>query len=520
MSLPVRPAAVVLDGNALTAANVHAVAQLGARVRLAPAARRRMQACRRTLVAAAADGAPHYGVNTGFGSLARERIADSELSALQRNLVRSHAAGAGAPLPASLVRGTMLLLAASLARARSGARPLVAGQVIALLNAGITPVVPEIGSVGASGDLAPLAHIALGLIGEGRVNWRGRDLPAAAALRRAGLAPITLAAKEGLALINGTHLMAARFALLRVQWEALLPAALVATAMSLDACRATDAFLDPRVYVARNQPGATAVAAELRRLIRGSRIVVSHLKNDPRVQDPYSFRCAPIVLGAVCDALAGTWSALRQELGAVTDNPLVFPRARGRRREEAIVSAGNFHGMPVALPLDIVAIALAHVAGIAERRVYHMISAGDPESHLKPFLTPRPGLNSGLMVTQYTAAAACNELVGLAAPASVVNLSTCAGMEDYNSFGPRSAAKAERALDLVTTVVAIELLCAAQGLQSHRPLRSSPAVEIAHALIRRRVRKLTDDRPLAPDIEAIRSMIAAGEFKPLSKFHP
>jgi histidine ammonia-lyase len=508
---------VVLDGGPLTPAAVHAVAHRGARVRLAPSVAPRLALGRRRLLAAAADGAPHYGVNTGFGSLARQRIAPADLEQLQRNLVRSHAAGAGAPLPVPTVRGTMLCLAASLGRGHSGVRPAVVRHLIACLNADIVPLVPETGSVGASGDLAPLAHIALGLMGEGRVLCRGREIPAAAALRQARLTPLTFAAKEGLAVINGTHLMAARLALLRVQWEALLPAALLAMAMSLDAARATDAFLDPRVYVARNQPGATAVAAELRRLMHGSRILPSHRENDPRVQDPYSFRCAPIVLGSVCDALAGVWSALHHELGAVTDNPLVFAAASGRPGDEAIVSAGNFHGMPVALPLDILALGLTHVAGIAERRVYHLISAFDPESHLKPFLTPRPGLNSGLMVSQYTAAAACNELIGLANPASVANLSTCAGMEDYNSFGPRSAAKAERALDLVTTVVAIELLCAAQGLEHHRPLRSSPSVESARALLRRRVRRLTSDRPLAPDIAAIRHLIATGAFRSLVK---
>lgn len=512
---PVRP--VVLDGGPLSPAEVYAVAAQTATVRLAPTARRRVALCRRTLLNAAGDGEPHYGINTGFGSLAHRRIAPAQLAQLQRNLIRSHAAGAGAPLSVSVVRGTMVCLAASLARARSGVRPVVIDRLLAFLNTGILPVVPEIGSVGASGDLAPLAHIALTLMGEGRVFFRGCELPTAVALRRARIDPLVFAAKEGLALINGTHLMAARLALLRVQWANLLPAALVATAMSLDACRATDAFLDARVYEARNQPGATAIAAELRRLIRGSRILPSHRKNDPRVQDPYSFRCAALVLGAVCDALDGVWSALRHELGAVTDNPLVFPTPRGRRSPPTIVSAGNFHGMPVALPLDILAIGLTHLAGIAERRVYHMISAFDPETHLNPFLTSHPGLESGLMVTQYTAAAACNELIGLAAPASVANLSTCAGMEDYNSFGPRAAAKAERALDLATTVVAIELLCGAQGLERHRPLRSSPAVESAHALIRRKVRKLKGDRTLAPDIEAIRQLVAGGAFAEISR---
>lgn len=502
---------VTLNGGALTPAQVEAVAEHGARVSIAPAAVARMNASRRALMKAAGDGAPHYGVNTGFGALAKQRIAPDELAQLQRNLVRSHAAGAGAPLPDAAVRGTMLCLAASLCRGYSGVRPVVVRQVVAFLNAGIAPVVPETGSVGASGGLAPLAHIALALMGEGQVRWRGRERAAAAALRGARLTPVEFAAKEGLALINGTHLMAARMALLRQRWESLLPAALVATAMSLDACRATDAFLDPRVYAVRNQPGAAAVAAQLRRLMHGSAILPSHRKDDPRVQDPYSFRCAAIVLGAVVDSLRGVWSALESELGAVTDNPLVFMRGKG----DAIVSAGNFHGMPVALPLDVLSIGLTHVAGVAERRVYHMISAFDPEMHLKPFLTARPGLNSGLMVSQYTAAAACNELIGLATPASVANLSTCAGMEDYNSFGPRSAAKAERAIDLVTTVVAIELLCAAQGLEYHRPLQSSPRVERAHEIIRAQVRKLLGDRPLAPDIAAIRELIRSGAFRPL-----
>ena len=508
---------VVLDGRALHAEDVERVAVGAAAARLAPNGRRQLEEGRQRLLSALADGEPHYGVNTGFGSLSRQRIPDRELAQLQRNLIRSHAAGAGAPLPVPVVRATMLLLAASLTRGLSGVRPVVVDQLLRLLAKELTPVVPETGSVGASGDLAPLAHIALVLIGEGEV-WSGqRRVPAGRALRRAGVAPIELAAKEGLALINGTHLMAAQLALLQAGWSRVLPAALVAFAMSLDACRASDAYLDPRVYVARNQPGAQAVAAELRRIVRGSRIVRSHLKNDPRVQDPYSFRCAPIVLGAVVDAAAGAWRALGQEMGAVTDNPLVFAPSRRKGRPD-IVSAGNFHGMPLALPLDVLAIACSHLAGIAERRVYHMISAFDPESHLRPFLTARPGLNSGLMIAQYTAAAACNELIGLAAPASVANLSTCAGMEDYNSFGPRAAAKAVRALQLVTTVVAIELLCAAQGLEYHRPLRSSRVVEQAHALIRRRVKKLGADRPLAPDIAALESMVITGDFVPLVKF--
>jgi histidine ammonia-lyase len=472
-----------------------------------------MAANRQALLRELDDEQPRYGINTGFGSLARQRIAAVQLEELQLNLIRSHSAGAGPALPGPIVRATMVCLAASLARANSGVRPDLAEAVAAALNAGLIPSVPEMGSVGASGDLAPLAHITLALVGEGQATLNGQEMSAAEALKRAKLKPLRLQAKEGLAMINGTHLMAGRLALLRVGYERLLGAALLATVMTLDAARATDSFLDPRIYAARNQPGATAVAAELRRLIRGSRIVPSHIKDDPRVQDPYSIRCAAVVLGAVVDQLRSVWSALDAELGAVTDNPLVFARRGG----VDIVSAGNFHGMPVALPLDLLAIGLAHLAGIAERRVYHLISAFDPESQLKPFLSPKPGLHSGLMITQYTAAACCNELIGLANPASVVNLSTCAGMEDYNSFGPRSAAKAERALDLATTVVAVELLCAAQGIDSHRPLKSSRSVERAVAVIREQVPTLENDRPLAPDIAALRQLISAGAFNSIAK---
>jgi histidine ammonia-lyase len=277
--------------------------------------------------------------------------------------------------------------------------------------------------------------------------------------------------------------MTARLALLRTRFDRLFPAALAAAAMSLDACRSTDSFLDPRVYEARNQPGPASVARSMRELLTGSEIIPSHRQgDDPRVQDPYSIRCAPYVLGAVLDSVRTVWAALGAELGAVTDNPLVLP-APGEDGVD-IVSAGNFHGMPVAIPLDTLAIGLAHIAGIAERRIDQMLSAHDPETHLRPFLSPKPGLHSGYMIVQYTAAAFCNELAGLAAPASVVNIPTSAGIEDYNSFGPRSAAKADRAMDLVERVVAIELLCAAQGLESHRPLRSGAGVERAHAAVR------------------------------------
>jgi histidine ammonia-lyase len=507
---PDRP--VVLSGDPLTPADVESVARHDRPVSISAEALARMTASRAALERAASDAEPHYGINTGFGSFARQRIDDADLRTLQRNLVRSHAAGAGPPLPPDVVRATMLLLAASLARAHSGVRPVVAETILALLNApggGIVPVVPEIGSCGASGDLAPLAHIALVLIGEGEALVNGRSTTGGAALARAGVAPLSLEAKEGLALINGTHLMAAQGALLSRDLDRLIESALIGAAMSIDACRATDMFLDDRVHRARNQPGARKVAAALRILLDGSQIIPSHRLNDPRVQDPYSLRCAPPIIGAAIDAAEFFKSRIADELGAVTDNPLVFDSPVGSAHAQ-ILSAGNFHGMPIALPLDVLAIALSHIAGVAERRVYHMLSGFDPESGLPPFLAPRPGLNSGLMIAQYTAAACCNELVGLANPATVANLSTSAGMEDYNSFGPRAAAKARRALSLTRTVVAVELLCAAQALESHRPLKSGRLVERAHAAIRAVVPVLTDDRPPSPDIRAIEVLIETG----------
>lgn len=512
-----------VGGGGLDEASLAAVARDRRPVRLSGHALSRLADGRAALESVLGDGEPHYGVNTGFGSFSRQRIPAAGLRDLQRNLIRSHAAGVGAPLPTDVVRATMLLLVASLSRGHSGVRPRVVQTLVDMLNAGVHPVVPSVGSCGASGDLAPLAHIALVAIGEGRAEHRGRETTGGAAMRAAGVRPVALEAKEGLALINGTHLMAAQAALLVHDLEPLFDAALVAAAMSIDACRATDAFLDERVHRVRGQEGQTVVAERLRALLMGSRIVPSHRLNDPRVQDPYSLRCAPQVLGAVLQAGSYLQSAVGNELRAVTDNPLIFrddaeavpegtqnKRKRGARAPVSVVSAGNFHGMALAIPLDTAAIALSHLAGIAERRVYHMLSGFDPETGLPPFLSPGPGLHSGLMIAQYTAAACCNELVGLATPASVANLSTSAGMEDYNSWGPRAAAKARRALELARNVVAIELLAGAEALEHHRPLRSSKAVEAAHRLIRSRVPRLKADRPPAPDIEAIVALIAAG----------
>lgn len=500
-----------IDGRPLTIDDVAAVARHGRPVELAQIAADRMQATRSAVEAATRDGKAHYGINTGFGSLARKRIPAGELQTLQHNLIRSHAAGVGDPLPDEIVRGMMLLLAASLSRGLSGARPELTRKLLACLNAGVTPVVPSIGSVGASGDLAPLAHIGLVLIGEGQAMYRGSVVSGPEAMRTAGVEPIQLEAKEGLALINGTHLMAAEGALLLHDAEILFDAALSACAMSIDACRGTDSYLDPAVHEARRQPGPALVAERLRALLAGSEILPSHKRDDPRVQDPYSLRCAPPVLGAAWDAFSYVKLAVERELGAVTDNPLILPDPDedGRLR---VVSAGNFHGMPLAIPLDTMTAALAHLAGIAERRIYFMLSGSDTESGLHPYLAAQPGLQSGLMIAQYTAAACCNEIAGLATPASVYNVPTSAGVEDYNSFGPRAAAKARRSLDLAVRVVAIELLCAAEALEYQRPLRSGAGVERAHATVRSVVPPLDNDRSPSPDTEAIAWMIRGGAF--------
>ncbi|MEO1007374.1 MAG: histidine ammonia-lyase [Planctomycetota bacterium] len=493
--------ALKLTGGPLAPSDVLAVARGSRLVAVAPAVRDRLIATRAKLDDLIAAGGAHYGINTGFGSLSRTRIEPDKLRELQANLIRSHAAGVGEPLPADVVRGMLLLLAASLCRGHSGVRPIVAETICGWLNAGLTPRVPGLGSVGASGDLAPLAHAVLAMMGEGE-TLDGRT-PG-----DAGVEALVLEAKEGLALINGTHLMAARACLLLADFERLTNSALVATAMSIDAFRATDAYLDERGHAARNQPGGIDVAARLRDLIGGSAILESHRTDDPRVQDPYSFRCSPYVLGAAVDTARYVRDATVREIGAVTDNPLLFDRGDGLD----VVSAGNFHGMPVALPLDALAVAVAHVAGIAERRVFAILAARDPETHLLPYLSHGPGLHSGLMIAQYTAAALVNELVQLSQPASPINLPTSAGIEDYNSFGPRSAAKAARGIELAERVVAIELVCAAEGLEFHRPLRSGRGVEAAHERIRRVVPPFAEDRSPAPSIEAVADLVRADAF--------
>lgn len=499
-----------LDGSPLMLADVESVARCGRAVVLAGRARTLIDASSRHVEQRAHDSSALYGLNTGFGSLARKRIAPEEVREVQRNLVRSHAAGVGAPLPPDLVRATMLVLAASLARGRSGVRATVIEQLLRLLEKRITPVVPSRGSVGASGDLAPLAHIALVLIGEGRAHYVSRVVPTMLALRNADLEPVTLEAKEGLALINGTHLMTAAGALLLRDVTHIQHAALAAAALAIDACRGTDRTLDERVHEARRQPGQIRVAAAMRELMAGSEIVRAHLENDPRVQDPYCLRAAPQVIGAAFDTIDHVQAVIERELGAVTDNPLVFVSEAGTDGD--ILSGANFHGMPVAIALDLLPIALSHIAGIAERRVNWLLTASDSENPVNAYLSPQPGLHSGMMIAQYTAAACCNELQTLCTPASVANIPTSAGVEDYNSMGVTAAHQARSAVELARNVIAIELLVMTEALEYQRPLKSGAGVERAYETVRSVVPRLTADRPLSPDIEAITQLIQHGAF--------
>jgi histidine ammonia-lyase len=499
---------------------VEAVARRGAIVSLDPAARVRVRAGRVEVELAVGGGAAVYGVNTGFGSLSRTRIDSANLRELQVNLIRSHAAGVGEALPDDVVRAMMLILAASLSRGCSGVRQIVIEAILGLLNQGVTPVVPSRGSVGASGDLAPLAHAALVLLGEGEASVRGKRVSGRDALAAAGLKPLALEAKEGLALINGTHLMAAIGTLALCDVQRLTKAAIATTALAIDACRATDAFLDDRLHDVRNQPGQQRVAGLVKHRLSGSQIVQSHKRDDPRVQDPYSLRASPQVLGAVMDAIEFVRGVFERELGAVTDNPLVFASGSSSVAQAtssgpalaAIISGGNFHGMPLAIAFDTLKIALCHLAGIAERRVFWVLSPSDPQNPVPAYLAPGPGLQSGLMIAQYTAAACCNEMQTLAAPASVGNIPTSAGIEDYNSMGATAAHQARAAIDLAHHVIAIELLVMAEALEYQRPLRSGAGVERTYAAVRARVPRLTADRPPASDIAALAQAIREGAF--------
>ncbi len=470
-----------------------------------------MNVARAGMLDCASVGEPLYGINTGFGSFAHVRLPSDQLATLQSNLIRSHACGVGASLPPTEVRAMMVVLAASLARSHSGVRAELVDAIAAHLNRGITPVVPSRGSVGASGDLAPLAHLAQCLIGEGMVEFNGRVRSAKDAQGEAGIAPIQLAEKEGLALINGTHLMTALGALTLYDTNNLLHAAVCATAMAIDGCRGASSVFDARIHQVRNQPGQISIAHALRSLLQNSQIGPDHAQDDPRVQDPYSLRASPQVLGAVMDAIQFAHGTIDNELGAVTDNPLVFG-VNDPEGKWDVLSGANFHGMPLAIALDVLRIALCHMAGISERRIYWALASHDKENRLPAHLSSEPGVRSGYMIVQYAAAACCNELRTLAYPSSVGNISTCAGIEDYNSMGATSALHTRDALRLARDVVACELLVMAEAIEHQRPLTSGVGVEHAHRAIRAVVPRLTEDRSPSPDIATIADVIERGSL--------
>ncbi|MEX0710358.1 MAG: histidine ammonia-lyase [Chloroflexota bacterium] len=492
---------MLVTGRDLTVSDVADVARAGRSVTLAPDASQRMAASRAVIERLVAEGQTVYGVTTGFGDLANVRIEPEQVAELQRNLVLSHTAGVGEPLPAEVVRAMLLLRANALAIGLSGVRPQLAELLCGMLNEAVHPIIPSRGSVGASGDLAPLAHLAAVLIGEGMADTPAGPMSGAEALGAAGLVPIELGAKEGLALLNGTQLMSAIAALVLHDGQRLAASADVIGAMSLEAMEGTAAAFDEELIGARPHPGQVAAAAHLRTLLGGSQIGASHAESPHRLQDAYSIRCMPQVHGAVRDALDQLGRVLAVEMNAATDNPLVF--ADGR-----VVSGGNFHGEPMALAIDYAKIALAELASISERRTARLV-----DSHLSglpPFLSEAPGLRSGLMIVQYTAAALVNEMQTLSHPASVDTIPTSANQEDHVSMGATGALHLRAVLEKAETVLAIEALCAAQGLDFRAPMRPGISLARAHTRVRDRVPHLGEDRSPAPDIAAAVELVHSG----------
>ena len=495
--------AVSLDGSSLTIEDVFAVATRAADVKLASTARERAAESRRHVDALVARNAVAYGVTTGFGKLSDVSIPPDRLAELQVNLVRSHAAGVGAPLPVREVRAMMLLRANVIATGLTGARPAIADLLIAMLNAGLHPPVPEQGSVGASGDLAPLAHLALSLIGEGTLERDGKSAPAASLLREHKLEPLALGPKEGIVLINGTQAHTACAALAIVDAHQLWQVAHIAGAMTLEALKGTPVAFDERIHTARGQLGQAASAAVLRDLLADSEIRESHRHGDPRVQDPYSLRCMPQVHGPVLDAIDFAASVVGREINAATDNPLVFGTE--------LLSGGNFHGQAVAMALDFLAIALTNLATIAERRIDRLVHP-DLNEGLPPFLSKDAGVNSGFMMAQVTAAALASECKVLSHPASVDTIPTDGNKEDVVPMAMGAAWKLRRIVQNVRNVLAIELMCAAQGVDYRAPLKPGKGVARAHAAVRKVVTPLGADRVLSGDIAALADAIAAGHF--------
>jgi histidine ammonia-lyase len=474
----------------------------GAALRLADSAWGPVEASAAAVARILARGEPVYGINTGFGKLASVRIGDDDLARLQRNIVLSHAAGTGAPSPVPVVRLKMALKLASLAQGASGVQRATVELLEAMLQRGLTPVIPSQGSVGASGDLAPLSHMAAAMIGVGHIMVDGREMPAEAALVEAGLTPLSLGPKEGLALLNGTQFSNANALAGLFEAERLVQSALVTGALSTEAAKGSDTPFDPRIHSLRRHQGQAETAAALRALMAGSAIRASHLTGDERVQDPYCLRCQPQVMGAVLDLLRQAAVTLGTEANGVSDNPLIFAET-----DEAL-SGGNFHAEPVAFAADMIALALCEIGSITERRIAMLV---DPAlSGLPAFLTPKPGLNSGFMIPQVTAAALVSENKQRAYPASVDSIPTSANQEDHVSMAAHGARRLLEMARNADAVVAIELLAAAQGCDFHAPLKSSAALEAVRALLRAQVPHLDDDRHFHPDMQAAEALVRSG----------
>ncbi|MDO4245599.1 MAG: histidine ammonia-lyase [Deinococcus sp.] len=493
---------MILDNN-LTLEQFISVVRHGEKVELSDAARRRIQTARDVIENIVEGDTAIYGVNTGFGKFENVQIDRHQLAQLQHNLIVSHAIGVGEPLPAEVVRGMLLLRAQSLSLGHSGVRPEVVELLLALLNAGAHPVIPAQGSVGASGDLAPLAHLALALIGLGEVEYHGQVRPSAEVLAHLGLKPVTLQAKEGLALINGTQLMGSLLALALHDAKVLLGTANLAAAMTIEAKYGSHRPFGADVVGLRPHPGAVAVAAQVRDFLHGSEIAPSHLTGDGKVQDAYSLRAVPQVHGATWDAIAQAERVLAVEFASVTDNPLIFPETG------EVVSGGNFHGQPLAVTIDALKVAVAELGSISERRTEQLLNPA--LSGLPAFLTPQGGLNSGLMIAQYTSAALASENKVLAHPASVDSIPTSANQEDHVSMGAHAARQLRAIVQNVGHILAIELMCAAQGLDFQK-LRAGQGVQAAYEYIRSFVPHLEQDRYYRPDVLRLREEIASGEL--------
>jgi histidine ammonia-lyase len=503
---------LILDGQPLTLAEIEAVSLFGRNVEITSAALARVAQSRAHIEEILAAGQTVYGVNTGFGKLSDVRIPDGSLAQLQTNLVRSHAGGVGQPLSEAESRAMLLLRANVLAKGFSGCRTEVVELLVALLNAGVHPVIPEKGSVGASGDLAPLAHLALVVIGEGEAFYKGHRMAGAEALKQAGLQPLALQAKEGLALLNGTQAMTAVGALAVARGRRVVRLADLAGAMSLEALMGTPAAFDPRIHQARPHAGQIATAEHLMRLLANSEIRESHRVKDSRVQDAYCLRCMPQVHGAVRDALEHVRGILEVESGSATDNPLVFPEDLPKMQDRgAVLSGGNFHGAPLAYAFDYAAIVLTDLSGITERRIDRLLNP-DINEGLPAFLSPDAGLSSGFMMAQIVAAALINECQVLSHPSSTGSIPTSGGKEDHVSMGMTGALKLRQIVEHAERIVAIELMCAAQGLEFRRPLKPGREIERAYAAVRAVVPRLEEDRTLAPEIEALAGAVRAGAF--------